>query len=53
MREREKAADSGREIASCTERERMVIVRACATATTERKEVWSPLRISRMPCQGV
>lgn len=40
--EREKAADSGREIASRRERERMVIVQACATATAERKEVWNP-----------
>jgi len=41
-RESEKAADSGREIASRTESERMVIVRACTIATAERKEVWSP-----------
>lgn len=41
-RVREKAADSGREIASRRERERMVIVWACATATAERKEVRSP-----------
>lgn len=41
-RESKKAADRGREIASRTERERMVIVRACTIATAERKEVWSP-----------
>ncbi len=48
VRAREKAADSGREIASRREREWMVIVRACAIATAERKE---SLRIWRMPCQ--